>query len=231
MFQGFTPQTQEFLWNIRFNNERTWFLEHKEEYLTQVATPMQQLAQEVHDRFASQNPKLGLQLRVSRIYRDARRLHGRGPYKDHLWFTLQPPGEQGDTSRPVFYFEIAPEYYGFGMGCYRATPLTGEKLRARIDRDPQPLEKLARRLNQNKHFSLEGPVYVRPKGDPGPLLSPWYNRRSLSIGRDESWEGAVFTPQLVEEILDGFTFLLPFYQYFDSLAADPNPRIPSATQE
>ena len=29
--------------------------------------------------------------RVSRIYRDARRLHGRGPYKDHLWFCVERP--------------------------------------------------------------------------------------------------------------------------------------------
>ena len=28
MFQGFTPETIDFLWGIRMNNNREWFLEH-----------------------------------------------------------------------------------------------------------------------------------------------------------------------------------------------------------
>lgn len=29
MFTGFTPETIDFLWGIRMNNNREWFLEHK----------------------------------------------------------------------------------------------------------------------------------------------------------------------------------------------------------
>ena len=32
MFQGFSQETVDFMWGIRFNNERTWFMAHKEEY-------------------------------------------------------------------------------------------------------------------------------------------------------------------------------------------------------
>ena len=32
MFKGFTDATTDFLWNIRFNNEREWFNAHKAEY-------------------------------------------------------------------------------------------------------------------------------------------------------------------------------------------------------
>ena len=32
MFTGFTPATIDFMWNIRFYNERAWFEQHKEEY-------------------------------------------------------------------------------------------------------------------------------------------------------------------------------------------------------
>ena len=31
MFQGFTQGAVDFLWGIRFKNERSWFLAHKEE--------------------------------------------------------------------------------------------------------------------------------------------------------------------------------------------------------
>ena len=143
MFQGFSQEAVDFLWGIRFNNERGWFEARKEEYLTLVAGPMRELGEQVHAAVEEEFPKLGLNLHVSRIYRDARRLHGRGPYKDHLWFTLRRPKEEW-VSQPAFYFELAPEYYSMGMGWYDATPLTMAKLRARIDRDPNPQERRPR---------------------------------------------------------------------------------------
>ena len=29
MFEGFSPETFDFLWGIRMNNNRDWFMEHK----------------------------------------------------------------------------------------------------------------------------------------------------------------------------------------------------------
>ena len=136
MFQGFSQGAVDFLWGIRFNNERSWFQAHKEEYLTLVDRPMRELGAQVHQTMEELYPELGLNLHVSRIYRDARRLYGRGPYKDHLWLTLRRPKEEW-VSLPAFYFEIAPEYYSFGMGCYDATPVTMAKLRAPHRPGPQ----------------------------------------------------------------------------------------------
>ena len=186
MFQGFSQEAVEFLWGIRFNNERGWFEAHKEEYLTLVAGPMRELGEQVHAAVEEEFPKLGLNLHVSRIYRDARRLHGRGPYKDHLWFTLRRPKEEW-VSQPAFYFELAPEYYSMGMGWY------------------------------------DGAEYKRPKGDPGSLLSPWYNRKSIAISRDENCGGLLFQPELAEQVIQGFRFLKPYYEYLFSLAGDPTP--------
>lgn len=221
MFQGFSQGAIDFLWGVRFNNERAWFEAHKQEYLTLVAQPLRALGEEVHAALDGEWPQLGLNLHVARIYRDARRLHGRGPYKDHLWFTLRRPKEAW-VSLPAFYFEIAPEYYSFGMGCYDPTPLTMAKLRARIDRDPKPLERLARRLPASG-FVLEGEEYKRPKGDPGPLLSPWYNRKGVGLARNENCGGLLFQPELAGEIIQGLRFLRPYYDYLYSLAGDPDP--------
>ena len=91
MFTGYSGETLDFLWGIRFNNERSWFLAHKEEYLRCLYQPTMELGAQAQALMGEKFPKLALNLHVSRIYRDARRLHGRGPYKDHLWFTLRPP--------------------------------------------------------------------------------------------------------------------------------------------
>lgn len=222
MFQGFSQGTVDFLWGIRFNNERSWFLAHKEEFLALVDTPLKELATQVGRQMTEEFPELGLELKVSRIYRDARRLYGRGPYKDHMWFSIRRPHEPG-LSVPSFYFEIAPEYYSFGMGCYDPTPLTMAKLRARIDRNPKPLEKLARALNKREDFRLEGQEYKRPKGDPGPLLYPWYNRKQIGLSSDHNCEGLMFQPELADQVMEGFRFLVPYYLYLRDLVGDPPP--------
>ena len=123
MFQGFSQGAIDFLWGIRFNNERGWFLAHKEEFLTLVDAPMRELAAQVSQAMTEEFPKLGLELKESRIYRDARRLFGRGPYKDHLWFSLRRRNEN-EGAEPSFYFEIAPEYYSYGMGAWDLPPVT-----------------------------------------------------------------------------------------------------------
>ena len=111
MFHGYTQGTIDFLWNLQFHNERSWFQAHKEEFLTLVDGPTRELAAQLTEEMTQAYPKLGLELKVSRIYRDARRLFGRGPYKDHLWFSLRKPGEH-DGEIPCFWFEVAASRYG-----------------------------------------------------------------------------------------------------------------------
>ena len=200
MFQGFTQGTTDFLWGIRFNNERGWFLAHKEEFQTLVDAPLRELASQVSQAINDKFPNLQLNCKVSRIYRDARRLYGRGPYKDHLWFGLRRMAPS-EGAEPGFYFEVAPEYYSYGMGCWDPTPVTMAKLRARIDLDPEPLKQLARRLEKHGEFTLEGQMYKRPKGDPGRLLYPWYNRRQISLTSDHNCDGLYFSPQLADQVV------------------------------
>ena len=183
---------------------------------------MRELGAELYDFLRDKRPDYGLICKVSRIYRDARRLFGRGPYKDHLWLSIRQPAEEW-VDMPTFWFELAPEGWSYGMGYWVSKPVTMAKLRARIDRDPKPLEKLARRLNKHPDFALYGEEYKRPKGDPGALLSPWYNRRQIGVGADFNCEGVLFTPGLVEQVMASFEFLLPYYEYMMALTGDPDP--------
>ena len=221
-FQGFSPTAVDFLWQLRFNNERSWFEPRKQEFVDLIREPMRQLAVQVQQTVLERHPKLQLNLKISRIYRDARRLHGRGPYKDHLWFVLCRP-EDDVNNGPAFYFELAPEFYSIGMGYWAATPATMAKFRARIDRNPAVMEKLARRLERQNDFSLDGELYHRPKGEKGKLLNPWYNRRNLALVWDRPCEGSLFAPKLADEIADSVDFLLPYFEYLSSLSGDPEP--------
>ena len=223
MFQGFSQGAVDFLWGVRFNNERSWFEAHKQEYLDLVIAPLQELGRQVHAAMTAAYPKEQLNLYVSRIYRDARRLHGRGPYKDHLWFTIRPE-QEGWTHVPAFYFEIAPEYHSLGMGYYGAEPVTMAKFRARMDREPKAMEKLARRFQKQDVFVLEGEDYKRPKAAPSRLLTPWYSKKSFALSHDAPHGEPLWSHDLVDLLLEGYEFLLPYYEYMLSLSGDPDPR-------
>lgn len=224
MFTGFTDETVDFMWGIRFNNERSWFEAHKEIYLEHFYRPMVELADEIYAFLREQRPDYGLVWKVTRIYRDARRLHGRGPYKESLWFTVEQPSEQW-TAHPVFWFELMPEGWTCGMGYYMPRPVTMAKLRARIDRDPGTMEKMMRALSRQETFVLETEDYRRPKSAaPSPLLEPWYRAKSFSITHSDKLTDALFSREIVDWLKEQLSFLLPWYDYFVTLDGDPDPR-------
>jgi len=226
MFSGFTDETVDFMWGIRFNNERTWFEAHKDIYLTQFYGPMKELGDELYEFLAEKRPDHGLIRKVTRIYRDARRLHGRGPYKESLWFSVEQPAEEW-TAHPTFWFELMPEGWTCGMGYYMPKPVTMMKLRARIDRDPRPMEALMAGLAGQEELVLETQDYKRPKAPaPSPALEPWYRAKSFSVLHQDKLTDDLFSRDIVERLKRDFTFLLPWYDYFVTLDGDPDPREP-----
>lgn len=230
MFTGFTEETVDFMWGIRFNNERTWFEANKQTYLTHFYGPMRDLGDEMYEFLQGKRPDCGLIRKVARIYRDARRLHGRGPYKESLWFSVEQPSEQW-TAKPTFWFELMPDSWTYGMGYYMPKPLTMAKLRARIDRDPKPMESLTRKLARQTEFVLETEDYKRPRGEaPSALLEPWYRMKSFTICHTDKLTDELFGRELVERLKTGYEFLLPYYDYFLTLDDEPDPREGAAQQ-
>jgi len=175
MFEGFSPRTIDFMWNLRLNNQKPWFEAHKDEYQRDFLSPMKELGREVFERVTTACGNHGFIHKVSRIYKDARRLRGDGPYRDHLWFSIERPSEEW-TSTPVFWFELSPESWRYGLGYYQAKPETMAKLRARIDRNPGKFEKLIAPLAKQDEFVLDGSEYVRKKAAPTPKTAEWYNK-------------------------------------------------------
>ena len=222
MFQGFSPKAVEFLWNIRFNNYRSWYQEHKEECHTYLDAPMREFAAQLQEELNRRYPDLCLNMKVCRIYRDTRRLYGRPPYRDHMWFTLHGSVKHADGD-PGFYFELAPEKYSFGMGTWTSNSRLMARLRQRIDQNPGPVEELARKLKYQSTFSLDTVPFKRPKGDPGPLLYPWYNSRYLGFNCDDNCEGILYEAGIFDRVLMGFRFLIPHYRFFVDLAQDESP--------
>ena len=94
MFTGFTPETMDFLWGIRMNNNRDWFTQHKGDYVRTLYEPMKELGQAVFQPFLERPGNL---LKVSRIYRDAR-MHPPTPYKESLWLCIRRRAATASTT-------------------------------------------------------------------------------------------------------------------------------------
>ena len=213
MFQGFSEETVRFLWELRLNNNRPWFLDHKQVYLDVLYQPMKELGAELQERMLERYPKLLLNLRVARIYRDARRVRDGRPYKDHLWLTLTDAvGPLGSV--PVFYFEVAPEGYEYGLGYYCPKPALMGVYREKVLADPKKMERLVRRFNRQSLFQLFGEEYKRPKGEVSDLLKPWFNRKQIGLSAAFPPDETFFSPALAERVTEGFAWLMPFYRYF-----------------
>ena len=215
-FEGFTPKTSEFLWELSFNNERAWFLAHKDEFEQVLNRPFKALAAETFALTEARCPGADLRLHVARIYRDARRLHGRGPYKDHLWFSIK--GDDKLLDGPMFWFEIGAADYSYGMGFYSATAAQMEAFRRSIDANPARFERMAKKLEALDGFAVSGEEYKKPKGTHGGVIDRWYNRKRVGFDCTRDFGGALYSPDLPAVLADTFAALKPMYEYLAAVA-------------
>ena len=211
MFAGFSEKTGAFLWDLAFNNERPWFLAHKQEFEDFVNTPFKALAQDCYQLMRKRAPAFEAKVHISRIYRDARRLFGRGPYKDHLWFTLEDSCGRGDG--PAFWFELGPSDYSYGMGFYEATPRQMEQFRRSVDANLPRFRRLIEGVSRGG-WTMDGEPYKRPKAlHDDALLDSWYNRKRVGLERCFDLGGPAYTASLPGILVDAYTELMPMYQY------------------
>ncbi len=206
MFTGFNEKTTEFLWGIRFNNERSWFLEHKQEYIDHLQDPLRELADEVWTCFAEKT-KLDINYRVARIHRDARRVRDGRPYKENLWFSMEKEHEEW-AAKPGFFFEISPEGYACGMGYYAAPAALMKKFRDRLA-EFEPFEP--------ESFQVYGDEYVRKKAEKEGLLAQWYNRKTIGVIKEGSGHDALYAPKFAKTLCEDFLSLEPLYRFLLSL--------------
>ena len=210
-FQGFSQATGDFLWGLAMNNDRAWFQAHREEYEAHLNRPFRALTERTLAIMRDRHPELELQSHISRIYRDARRLFGRGPFKDHLWFTLQTGSHRDDG--PCFWFEISGTGWGYGAGTWADAADLSEGFRRHIDADLPRFEALAAGIEALGGYQLYGEAYKRPKGARSPRIDPWYNNKHHSVGRELPFGGELFALDLPEILAGELEGLVPIYGF------------------
>ena len=211
MFTGFTPETVDFLWGIRMNNNRDWFLEHKKQYTDTLYEPMKALGQAVFQPFLE---KPGNILKVSRIYRDAR-MHPPTPYKESLWLCIRQEVDWW-AENPCLYFEITPDEASYGFFYWKPRTAVLETFRQRIAAKPDEFLRLIRDTEEAVGQPVTAQCYKRPKVPENPALAPYYAWKSeIGCVRTIQPGPSLFGPQLEDEVKDFFEKLAPLYEYFN----------------
>ena len=215
MFQGFTPETFDFLWGIRMNNNRDWFMQHKQQYIDTLYEPMKALDRELFEPFVE---KPGNLLKVSRIYRDAR-LHHPDPYKESLWICIRQDVDWW-AENPCLYFEVSPEGASYGFVNWKPRVSTLEDFRRDISARPEPFLELMAQTEAAAGIPITADLYKRPKETQDPRLAPYFAwKGNIACCKETAPGDTLFTPGLVQEVRSFFEALIPFYDYWNRFKA------------
>ena len=212
-FEGFSPETIDFLWGIRMNNNREWFTEHKEEYLSKLYRPMVALSEAIRAPFRDVP---GMGCKVSRIYRDMRMPHVDGPYKESLWISLRPDAFYWGE-HPCLYFEIRPEGAEYGFVLWHPQTAVMQQFRQELLTAPDRFLAIAEQAERETGLILEGQDYKRPKPFTDPRTERFMSKKNLMCGQPVPVGEELFDPALADRVCDTLQKLLPLYEYFISL--------------
>ena len=211
MFEGFSPETVDFLWGIRMNNNKEWFTANKKTYVDYVYEPMKALGRELFQPFLE---KPGNILKVSRIYRDAR-LHPPEPYKESLWICIRQD-VQWWAENPCLYFEVNPEGVSYGFFMWKPRTATMEDFRRHITAYPDGFLELIRSTEEAVGQPILADTYKRPKPTENKDLEPYFAwRGQIGCPRDIAPGPEMFGPELKDEVMDFFEKLTPLYDFFN----------------
>lgn len=212
-FTGFSPETIDFLWGIRLNNNRDWFLAHKDAYMETLYHPMLALGERLREAFR-EIPLMGC--KVSRIYRDTRLPRPNGPYKESLWISLRPDAMYWGE-HPCLYFEIGPDGGEYGFVVWNPKPAVMARFRQDLLDAPDRFLAIAAKAEEDSGMVLSGTEYKRKKPCSDPRTERFMSCRNLMCSRVIPAGDPLFAPALADAVIADLQSLLPLYEYFLSL--------------
>ncbi|MBE6976502.1 MAG: DUF2461 domain-containing protein [Ruminococcaceae bacterium] len=211
VFAGFTPETVDFLWGIRLNNNREWFMENKPNYVRHLYEPMKALGAELFQPFVD---KPGELLKVSRIYRDAR-MHHPLPYKESLWICIRQDVDWW-AENPCLFFEINPEGVDYGFFIWQPRVATLKEFHRDIAARPEPFLEMIRKTEKDTGMEISAELYKRPEKTEDPRLERFFAwKKAIGCIRHEDFSPEVLSPELAIRVADFFQKLMPVYDYFN----------------
>jgi uncharacterized protein (TIGR02453 family) len=213
----------DFLNQLKKNNNRDWFNDHKESYLEQHQNTIEFADQVLielskHDTIETLTGKKSLY----RIYRDVRFGKDKSPYKTH-W----AGGFKRATKklRGGYYFHIEKGNAMVGGGFWSPDKEDLLRIREDIAFDAEPLRKIINSKSFKENFgTLDGEqLKTCPKGFDKEHPAVDLLRYKQFIIAKKFTDQEVLSPDFAKKVSDTFQLMRPFFDYMsESLTTDAN---------
>lgn len=122
-FRGFSEDSLAFLHALSFNNERSWFEAHRDEYDRFILEPalalirdMESAVKRISSHYTAVPKRIGGSL--MRVYRDTRFGADKTPYKTNVGIQFRHESYR-DVHAPGFYVHLSLDECFTGSGCWR----------------------------------------------------------------------------------------------------------------
>lgn len=136
MFEGFPRQSVEYLKELKANNNRDWFEEHREEYNSLFVEPALQLIEALSPVAASLDPPHRAEPKINgslrRIHRDTRFSKDKTPYHTRIHIVLWT-GDHPNRSAGT-HLVLSDSNFGFGAGHWAFSGARLDRYRAAVQK-------------------------------------------------------------------------------------------------
>lgn len=222
-FSGFTPETIQFLNDLKENNFREWFEDHRELYEIELLQPFRALTATLSPAMHNIDPAFEFRPHkvLSRIYRDIRFSKNKDPYRTCLWMNFQRVSTSWENF-PGYFMELSTEHCLLGMGLFSPKRKVMDAFRERIETEPDVFRELVERTVTKQGYTVDGETYKRPI--PNTLSSffqPWMNRKSVYVIKTlPLTDKRIYSAALADLIADDFTQLAELYHLMVEVMED-----------
>ncbi len=225
-FTGFSPTTFAFLRENRMRNSKDWFEKNKPTYESCVFTPLKALVTDLAPVMLAIDEQMevtpAINKTISRIYRDTRFSKDKSLYREDIWISFKRR-LKSDFRLPEFYFYATPQPYEYGMGYYTADKKAMDQFKEAIIAHPETFRQAIDFMH-----TPENPFVLRPEkykkeshGEMPAEFKEWALFKTFHFSCKKEFDDALFSSQLVGEMVAGYHLLGKLYRFLMSEATVP----------
>ncbi|QTE23379.1 DUF2461 domain-containing protein [Polaribacter cellanae] len=207
--------TLQYLENLKKNNDRDWFAEHKETYLKAQQNTKDVFAEihlnlQKHDEIETS--------KMMRIYRDVRFSKDKTPYKAHFANSYSRLGKE---LRGGYFLRIRPGESFLAGGFWEPSKEDLFRIRKEIELDASEIKDILEEKNYKKHFGGKfesfSELKTAPRGFDKEHPDVDLLRKKGFIATKNFTDKEVLSPNFVQEVDKSFRALRPFFNLFSDI--------------
>lgn len=236
VFTGFTKEAMDFLADIRFNNNLSFFEANRERYERAVKTPLRELAQELAPVVQLVDPRLDVRpgRTMSRIRRDTRFTRDKSPFRDHVWLGWRYPGESRSEGFGLFW-GFGPDWIGWGCGSYGTDKPLMDALRLCIRHEPDEVRAVMLAPQLQGRFRVYGEDYKKiavPKDVPDDLRNLYIKKGfgMEQISSPDQFE-LLYSHAMADRLAEDLMAMAPLHRLMQRLRAEAKGAQETAARE